>query len=61
MEDTAGVAAYIDACCTLHDLPLTAEQRLRVIDTFARTATVVAPLLDFPLPAEIEAAAVFKA
>jgi hypothetical protein len=52
---------YIDAACGLHDLPLNADQRQRVIATFAATAALVKPLLDFELPPETEPASVYRA
>ena len=55
------LAAYIDAACEMQQLPLTPEQRARVVQTIDLTAQVVAPLMAFELPPEVEAAPVFKA
>lgn len=54
------IAAYADAAAALHGLVLTPEQRRRVIDTLAMNAALVAPLLDYQLPDELEQAPVFK-
>lgn len=61
MEKTSTIADYIDASCALHRLALTPEQRQRVIDTFTLNTALLSPLLDHALPAEIEAAPIFKA
>jgi hypothetical protein len=60
-EDISTAARYVDAAMVLHGLTLTAEQRQRVIDTFALNTALIAPLLDFPFGVEIEQAPVFKA
>jgi hypothetical protein len=61
MKPPADIARYVDATAALHDLPLAPEQRQRVIDTFALNATLIAPLLAYPIPADIEQAPVFNA
>jgi hypothetical protein len=61
MQDNDTIASYVDAAAALQDLALGTEQRLRVIENLARTAAIAAPLLEFALPPEVEAAAVFKA
>lgn len=59
MDQSSAIASHVDASCELLRLPLSAEQRQRVIDTFARTAALIAPLLDISLAAETEPASVF--
>jgi Protein of unknown function (DUF4089) len=54
------VAAYVDAACAANGIALTAQERERVIGHFARTVTLAAPLLELPLPADVEMAAVFR-
>lgn len=61
MNTTAEIAQYVDAAAALHRLPLTPQQRQRVTDTLALNAALVAPLLDYPLSADIEQAPVFMA
>ncbi len=61
MNQMDEIAAYIDAACALHGLALAPDQRLRIIQTFGMTAQLVAPLMAFELPPEIETAPVFKA
>ncbi|CAN5500134.1 hypothetical protein BH11PSE11_BH11PSE11_13570 [soil metagenome] len=60
MQDLDAITRYVDAAAALHGLPMNAEQRQRVINTFALNAGVAAALLAFPLPAEVEAAPVFR-
>ncbi|HEY8100637.1 MAG TPA: DUF4089 domain-containing protein [Burkholderiaceae bacterium] len=60
MKDATIIATYVDATLALHDLTLSADARERVIETFTRTASLITPLLEFELPAEIEPAPVFK-
>jgi hypothetical protein len=57
----AEIAAYVDAACAAAGLALDADERLRVIAHFTRTAALAAPLLDLELPAEVEMAPVFRA
>lgn len=61
MTDPETIAAYVDAASALHRLPLSPEQRTRVIQTLSMNAQIVAPLMAFELPPEVEAAAIFKA
>ncbi len=61
MKDATTIANYVDAALALHELTLSADARIRVIETFTRTAGLVAPLLEFELPVEIEAAPIFTA
>lgn len=61
MNTPADIARYVDATAALHELPLAPEQRQRVIDTFAMNATLIAPLLVYPIAADIEQAPVFNA
>jgi hypothetical protein len=61
MTHEDATAAYIEAACKMQQLVLTPEQHVRVVQTFNLTAQMVAPLMAFELPAEIEAAPVFKA
>lgn len=60
MEHQPDLAAYIDAACDLHRLPLTAEEKARVTQTISLTAKLVEPLMALELPAEVEAAPVFQ-
>jgi hypothetical protein len=64
MKDTEAIvdyAAYIDAAAALHRLPLAPDQRTRVIKTFELATQIMSPLLECELPADVEAALVFKA
>jgi hypothetical protein len=61
MNTPADIAKYVDAATALHGLPLTPEQRQRVIDTFGLNAALIAPLLAYPLAADMEQAPVFNA
>jgi hypothetical protein len=61
MKDATMIANYVDAALELHEITLAADARVRVIETFARTANLIAPLLEFELPVEIEPAPVFTA
>lgn len=55
------LSAYVDAACAANGIVLTAEERARVIGHFARTVVLAGPLLELPLPPDVEAAAVFRA
>jgi hypothetical protein len=57
----AEIAAYVDAACAANGLALAADERLRVIAHFTRTAEIAAPLLALRLPPEAETAPVFSA
>lgn len=58
--DEDKLAAYVDAACALHGLELEWAERKRVLEHFARLASLAQPLLDAPLPAEVEPAPVFE-
>ncbi|MEO7415325.1 MAG: AtzH-like domain-containing protein [Opitutaceae bacterium] len=53
--------AYADRVAAAVGLPLAAAHRPGVVQNLARTAAIVAPLLAFPLPANVEPAPVFTA
>lgn len=59
MTDPNAIAQYVDASTAILDLHLVAEARERVIVTLSRTASIVAPLMAFDLPVEIESAEVY--
>jgi hypothetical protein len=61
MTSRTAIEQYIEASELMHELVMTAEQRRRVVDTFEMTAAMIAPLLDYRLPPEVEAAPVFRA
>lgn len=60
MKDDPTITRYVDAATALHGLTLTTEQRERVIAIFTMNAALLAPLLDHPLPPELEQAPTFK-
>jgi hypothetical protein len=52
-------ATYVDAACAVQGLVLPAEARARVLEQFARIATIAAPVLALGIPPEVEPANVF--
>lgn len=54
------LAAYVDAACAQHGIALTPDERVRVIAQYARLAALAAPLVECPLPADVDPAPVFR-
>ena len=52
-------AAYVEQAAALLGLPLAEAHRPGVVANVARLAAVAAPLLEFPLPASLDAVPVF--
>ncbi|MBS7539326.1 DUF4089 domain-containing protein [Ancylobacter lacus] len=59
-ENSAGLAAYVDAALTLVDLPVEPELRPRVVMHFDIAAALARTLLAFPLGDEAEPAPVYR-
>lgn len=51
---------YVDAAAAAIDLPIPAETRQGVIENFERICDIAGPVVEFPLPDNLEAAPVFK-
>ena len=58
--DDLQMAAYVDAACAAQGIRLDPEERRRVIGRFGRMQALAAPLLDLPLPEEVEMAPIFR-
>ena len=56
----AQISGYVDAACALQGIALASAERERVIAQFARFASIAEPLLVLELPADVEAAPVFR-
>jgi len=54
------IAAYVDAAAAAQGLQFDAHERLRVIEQFARIASLAKPVLDVDLPLGVEMAPVFR-
>jgi hypothetical protein len=59
MADTAEPAHYVPLAAAVIGLPLAAEDLSDVVGAFAVLARVAGPLMRFPLPEDLVAAAVF--
>ncbi len=60
MAETFDPANYVPAAAAAIGLPLAPEDLGGVIGAFAVLARVAAPLMAFPLPEDVVAAAVFR-
>lgn len=64
MQNSKGASpdwsAYVELLSAVHGLELDAERRVEVALQLGRIAAMAETLMDFSLPARIEAAAVFK-
>lgn len=54
------VAKWVDQMFLLLDLPLDPAHRSGVIENWIRIQAFAQPVLEFPLPEEIEAATIFQ-
>jgi hypothetical protein len=54
------LAAYVDAACAQHGIALAPDERARVVAQYARLAALAAPLVECPLPADVDPAPVFR-
>ncbi len=54
------LAAYVDAACAQHGIALAPDERARVVAQYARLAAIAAPLVEWPLPADVDPAPVYR-
>ncbi len=59
-DQTLSPDEMVDQVAALIDLPLDPEYRPGVINNFRRTAAIAKLVVEFPLPADLEAAPVFQ-